>query len=666
MVHSKQTRAYHTFDRAKKFAKTLCASRSWWRGGALLLALLPLLFPLSHAEAQTASSQPNGFGTEQYKPSRKRSRPNILVIVADDMGSADIGPYGGEVSTPNLDALAKNGITFSNFRTHASCSPSRSMLLSGVDNHLNGFGTMAGRLTGPPAAPQVGKPGYEGFLNNRVVTVASVMRDAGYHTYLAGKWHMGNRDGFRPPQRGFEESYALIGGGFFHYWWPEAVAAIAKLPPNEDTAFDFRENDVPLAALPTDFYSSKTYTDKMIEYIDKHRRRDDKPFFGYLSYTAPHSPLQAPEEYIAKYIDRYKAGWDELRKERFARQKALGLVPRDMELPRLRGNDPAFVSWASLSPEQQAIDARKMAVYAAMIDYMDMSIGRLIAHLKRIGEYENTLIVFMSDNGPEANNLSAVFEPVFHQAGIPIDNSVNNLGKFSSYISPAPGFALASDLPSFGAKASVTEGGVRNNFIVSYPAEIKSNRRTTAFATVLDIMPTLLSYARTQYPYFYNGQVLHPLDGSSMRQLWEGETASVHSPNEPIGLELFGTVNKALFQGNWKLLCQGDAPWGAGRAETWKLFNLNNDRNEAIDLSLYYPERLNQMVSLYQQYQTRVGYVSATTGLNTCGIRTAAGVEFERPVTLRDTGGRRLRTSNALEEMLGRPLTLLDLFRDDF
>jgi arylsulfatase len=403
----------------------------------------------------------------------------------------------------------------------------------------------------------------------------------------------------------------------------------------------------------------------MIEYIDKHKG-DNKPFFGFLSYTAPHSPLQAPDDYIAKYADRYQAGWDELRKERLARQKALRLVPQDMELPPLRGNDPAFVPWANVPAAQQAIDAKKMAVYAAMIDFMDMSIGRLVQHLKDIGEYENTLIIFMSDNGPEANNLSAQFEPLIKNAGIPLDNSLDNIGRFSSYVSPAPGFALASDLPSFGAKSSVTEGGVRNNFILSYPAVIKGKRRTGAFATVLDVVPTLLSYAQVQYPASFNGQTLHPLNGSSMRQLLEGTSAKVHSADEPIGYEVFGTVNKALYQGRWKLECVGDAPWGAGRAETWKLFDLRTDRNQANDLSLVYPERLNRMVELYQQYQTRVGYVSATTGVNNCGIRTAAGFQFEHPLTLQDLRIRRLTTAQSLVEMLGRPLTLRDVFSDDF
>jgi arylsulfatase A-like enzyme len=579
-------------------------------------------------------------------------QPNILVIVADDMGSADIGPYGGEVSTPTLDSLANNGLLFTNFHTNASCSPTRSMLLSGVDNHLNGFGTMAGRLSGPPAAPQVGKPGYEGYLNNSVVTIANVMQGVGYHTYMTGKWHMGSKDGYRPAQRGFEESYALMGGGFIHYQWDE----MAKAPVSEDTVFDFRENDVAMAKWPADFYSSKNFTDKMIEYIDKNQD-DGKPFFGYLAYTAPHSPLQAPEEYVAKYLDKYTAGWNELRHARFLKQKEMGLLRAGVKEPPIRG--AGFTPWKDNPADQRQIDAKKMAVYAAMIDYMDMSIGRVVQHLKDIGQYENTIIVFMSDNGPEANNLSQVFTPVLQGAGIPIDNSAANIGAKSSYVSPAPGFALTSDMPSFGAKASVAEGGIRNNFIVSYPGVIPSNRRTAAFTSVLDVFPTLISYAQAAYPTTYNGNAILPLNGKSMRGLWEDRRALVHKADEAVGIEVFGSVNRSMFMGPWKILCLGDAPWGAGKAQPWKLFNMKHDKPEMHDLSAQYPDVLSDMVSQFHQYQANVGFVAATTGDGACGDAPSTPATAARNKAA-DAAG-----PSSAEELLGRPLTLEDVFSDD-
>jgi len=593
----------------------------------------------------------SGLGTAAQAAAE---RPNILLIVADDMGSADIGPYGGEVSTPTLDSLANNGVLFTNFHTNASCSPTRSMLLSGVDNHLNGFGTMAGRLNGPPAAPQVGKPGYEGYLNDRVVTVSSLLQDAGYHTYMTGKWHLGSKDGYRPAQRGFEESYALIGGGYLHYQWDE----MSKAPQSEDTTFDFRENDAAIDKWPVDFYSSKNFTDKMLEYIDKHHD-DKKPFFGYMAYTAPHSPLQAPEEYVAKYLDKYAKGWDKLRTQRFHSQKEMGLVPKSMKQPPIRG--AGFTSWKDNPKEQKPIDAKKMAVYAAMIDYLDMSIGRVVQHLKDIGEYENTIIVFMSDNGPEANNLSQQFTPALIAAGVPIDNSLANIGNKSSYVSPAPGFAISSNMPSFGAKASVAEGGVRNNFIVSYPGVVGGNRRIITFASVLDVLPTFLDYAKVTYPTSFNGKPILPLNGHSMRAVWEGQESSVHPANEGVGLELFGSVNRSMFMGNWKILCLGDAPWGVGKAQPWQLFNMKSDEAEMHDLSGKYPNRLNQMVASYQQYAADVGFVPALTGDGACGDKPI----YAAPPTAQGKSSKPAGEPT-VSEILGRPVTLEDVFSDDF
>lgn len=554
-----------------------------WKMGVTLAATLGLLA----TDALAAAKPP---------------RPNILLIVADDMGSSDIGPYGGDVSTPTLDSLAHDGVTFTNFHTNATCSPTRSMLLSGVDNHLNGFGTMAGRLKNPPAANQVGKPGYEGYLNDKVVTIADLLRGNGYHTYMSGKWHMGgldkNGNPIRPYQRGFEESFALIPGGDNHY----VFAGSQNIPPSDELAQEYRENDV-LVDRPADFYSTRNFTDKMIEYIDKNKA-DKKPFFGFLAYTAPHSPLQAPQEYIAKYLGKYDAGWDALRHDRFERQKAMGLIPANLPEPPRWSHIPA---WTDSTPEQQAIDAKKMAVYAAMIDYMDMSIGRVVNHLKETGQYENTLIVFMSDNGPEGNNLMGSLEPLLEPAGF--DNSLENIGNGSSSVSPAPGFAMVSNAAAFGAKASVAEGGIRNNFIASFPNGIEGGRRITSFASVLDVVPTLLNYAKAKYPDSFNGKPILPLNGRSMREVWAGRKDATHWVGEPIGVEIFGTVNKALFQDHYKILRLGDAPWGMGYAEQWKLFDLTTDPTEMIDLSADEPQRLNQMKRLYKRYEERVGFV---------------------------------------------------------
>lgn len=594
-----------------------------------------------------------GLGLSGITESMAATKPNVLIILADDMGSADIGPYGGEIKTPVLDSLAKSGTTFTNFHTNATCSPTRSMLLSGVDNHLNGLGTMASRLKLPAGADQVGKPGYEGHLNDRVVTIANLMQQAGYHTYQSGKWHLGGDDGYRPAQRGFEESYALINGDYNHYYWE----TLAKAPAIEDADFAFRENDTELKSWPKDFYSTKNYTAKMIEYIDKNSG-DGKPFFGYLAYQAPHSPLQAPDEYIAKYADAYKKGWDKLRADRFARQKKLGLVPKNMKLPPLQGGT-GFVPWENLSPEDQAIAARKMAVYAAMIDYMDESIGKLLQHLKDIGEYDNTLIVFMSDNGPEANDLAKRrYIPIFTGAGIIQNNAVDNIGRPDSWVSPAPGFALASALPSYGAKASVGEGGIRNNLIISYPgATGKVGGRTNALSSVLDIVPTILDYAEVTYPSTFNGKSILPLNGSSMRSVLDGTSPRVHEPDETISMEIFGSVNRAMFKGDWKILCLGDQPWGTGVTQPWKLYNLKQDRTEQNDVSARYPARFKSMLAEYKQYEEDIGFVSETTSKGACanGSTTAtAAARSARDAAFGEAGSEPV------------PTTIRDIFSDDF
>ena len=536
-------------------------------------------------------------------------RPNILIVMADDMGASDIGAYGGEVETPTLDTLAQNGLQFTNFHTAPSCSPTRVMLLSGVDNHRSGFGTMAGRLPNPPAANQRGKPGYEGFMNDKVVTVADLLRESGYHTYMSGKWHMGKEDGYRPAQRGFEQSFALIPGGANHFIFD----GIDKLPPSDELETDYRENDVKVT-LPADFYSTTYYTDKIIEYIDK-PRDDGQPFFGLVTYTAPHSPLQAPQEYINKYMDKYTSGWDTLRAQRFERQKALGLIPANMELPPRWSNVPA---WDTQPEADRAIDAKKMAVYAGMIDYMDVSIGRIVERLKAKGEYDNTIIIFMSDNGPEANNLAGQLSSLLEPAGF--DNSLANIGNGSSYVSPATGFAMVSNSPYYAAKSSIAEGGIRNNFIVSYPkGGITGARRTAAFTSVLDIMPTLLDYTNVTYPATHNGKTILSLDGRSMRTLWEGGVDSPYATDsKAVGVELFGTANKALYQDDWKLRRLGDKSWGpvattAGllNAEPWRLYNIKDDPFEQNDVAATYPQQLSNMIALYTAYEERVGFVPA-------------------------------------------------------
>ncbi|MEC4984425.1 MAG: arylsulfatase [Oscillatoria sp. PMC 1068.18] len=535
-------------------------------------------------------------GAEAQERRGSGGRPNIVMIVADDMGYSDLGSYGSEIPTPNLDALAKESMTFTNFHTAPACSPTRSMLLTGVDNHLAGLGTMDHRI----ATSQQGRQGYEGYLSSRVVTVASLLKDAGYHTYMTGKWHLGEGEGQRPHERGFENTFVMLEGGGNHY---NTYGFSGHKPINT-----YMKNGQKLAKLPEGFYSTKTYTDEMIGFIED-KRQDDKPFFAYLAYTAPHAPFQAPQEYIDKHMGKYDAGWDVIRAQRFEKQKELGLIPEYLDLPPRWSMVPA---WNSLSAEERRIEAKKMAIYAAMIDYMDETVGRFIEYLKETGEYENTIIIFFSDNGGSDHDKAAEVKDWLDEIGF--DNSYENMGNGNSFVSFGHGWAQVITTPHWAAKSTQAEGGLRAAFFAAFPGVIQPGGRSDGFSSVLDMTPTLLEYAGVRHPgSTYNGKEIYPLQGKSMRPLLEGWAERIYGENEPIAFELYGTVNKALYMGDWKILKLGDRPWGQGANEPWKLFNLRSDPRELVDLSQEYPLLLERMVSYYEQYERDVGFVPALT-----------------------------------------------------
>ncbi len=523
-------------------------------------------------------------------------QPNILFLVVDDMGYSDIGPFGSEIETPKLDALSDGGMTFTNFHTSGSCSPSRSMMLTGVDNHRNGLGTMDHRIGNTPT--QQGHPGYIGDLNDQVVTIATLLRDVGYHTYQAGKWHLGASEEGLPAARGFEKNFTMVPGGGSHYDMQEYWVTPRKARYNE--------NGTDLEALPEDFYSTKTFTDKAMEYIEADRA-DGQPFFAYVAYTAPHAPIQAPDEYIEKYMGRYDAGWDALREERFNRLKEMGLVPDYLEMPPRWEEIPA---WDELSPQDQQYEAKRMAIYAAMVDYIDFTVGRWVDYLKEIDAYENTIIVFISDNGADEHDNIGTGNFSWTEAE-GYDNSYENVGRGTSFQSLAAGWAQVSATPFYGAKGVMTEGGIRGPLIVHYPNGIAPGTHTDAFASVLDLTPTWVDYAGAEAPNGeYNGREVFPFDGRSMRTLWDGTATDVYGPEDPIGFELYGTINKALFMGDWKILRVGDRPWGKGFNEAWELYNLRIDPRELVDLADLYPAQLVKMVAAYEAYEADVQVIS--------------------------------------------------------
>ncbi len=523
-----------------------------------------------------------GAGSFCNQPEERKlaeAKPNILLIVADDMGFSDIGSFGGNINTPVLDELGKQGMLFSNFHVLPTCSPTRSALLTGNDNHVAGFGIM-GEMDYPALHDQQ-LPGYSAALSKEVVTIPEVLRTVGYHTYMVGKWHLGDNAGQDPFDRGFEQTFILGTGGGSHWNDRRPLA-----PPQK---MDYTRNGTGIEP-PEDFYSSRNYTDSLIRFIENDRA-DRKPFFAFLSYTAVHDPLHAPKEYIDRYKGKFDKGWDTLWAERLNNLKALGVVPKDVRsLP-----NPSVHKWNELTPEHKAEYARDMEVYAGMLEYMDMSIGRLFEYLKKAGLYENTMIIFMSDNG--ANGAMATSYPGNEDGEYlkTFDNSMANRGLKGSYVEMGPGWAWASSAPFRYFKTFTTEGGIRAPLMVRMPGEGNGGKWNHNFIHVTDIMPTLLEMTGAVYPEQYNGKPIHPLIGKSMMPTLKVDTVNIH-PDDGMGYELFEM--KAYIKGNWKIL-RLPVPMGTG---SWELYDISKDPGETTDLSSKFPGIKEQLIFAWGEY----------------------------------------------------------------
>ena len=526
-----------------------------------------------------ACTEPASTGNSAPGPAD--SRPNVLLILADDLGYSDLGVFGSEIDTPNLDALAGAGRLLTNFHVSPTCSPTRAMLLSGADAHRAGLGTMNGLWS----EEQKGKPGYEGFLNKQVVTFVRLLKESGYHTYMSGKWQLGYEEGYYPLDRGFERAFWLKYGGASHF---SDMRGILK----RDAVAYWAEDRERLETLPDDFYTSVYFTDKLIEYIDANRA-DGKPFFAYAAYTAPHWPLQAPAEYIEKYEGVYAGGYDAVRNQRIERMRAAGLIEAG-QVPAPR--HPEWPAWEELTDEQRKLEVRRMQLYAAMVDALDYNIGRLVQYLKDVGEYDNTFIMFFSDNGAEGNNPHDLgTNPVWVPANF--DNSYENMGKSGSYVSTGPGWAHVSNTPFHMYKGFPTQGGLVSPAIAVFPGKIKAGTRSDAFITVLDVAPTLLQLANAAHPApAFQGRRVHSLSGRSFYSHLLHRQAAVHAPEYVYGLELFN--RRMIRQGDWKLLWN-NKPWGNS---AWSLYNLAEDVGEQQDLAQSRPDKLNEMLQLWEQY----------------------------------------------------------------
>ena len=521
------------------------------------------------------------------------NRPNIVLIVADDLGWSDLGSFGGEIHTPNLDNLAFSGLRLTNFYVAPTCSPTRSMLLSGTDNHLAGLGNMEEEL-GPN---QRGRPGYEGYLNRDVISFATLLQEAGYRTMMSGKWHLGASLELGPESRGFDDAFVIANGISNHF----RQERIVGFKVDEITKAPYRENGISVD-LKEPFYSSELYTDKIIQYIEKHRKDNkfkNNPFFAYAAYSAPHWPLQAPDYYIKKYEDNYHAGYRAIKSRRLENMKKMGLIREGLNPEESN----LWPKWSQLDENTKQEEAKKMAVYAAMVEALDFHIGRLVDFLDKSELLNNTVIIFLSDNGAEGNDPGVILE---NARWIPknFDNSIENMGRANSHISYGPRWAEVSAAPFKDFKAFPSEGGIISPAFITYPGFKRQGRIDGAFSTVMDIAPTLLDIANIDYPKnTYKGMKVHPLKGRSMIDFLMERKNKIHSNQYVMGWELFN--RGAIRQGIWKIVFI-EKPHGDGE---WSLYNLKEDPLEQNNLADINKDKLKEMMLLWYEYKENNGVI---------------------------------------------------------
>ncbi|GAD99183.1 hypothetical protein NECHADRAFT_33781 [Paecilomyces variotii No. 5] len=561
-------------------------------------------------------------------------RPNFLVIVADDLGFSDCGCFGSEIQTPHIDALASQAgsVRFTEFHVAAACSPTRSMLMTGTDHHIAGLGQLHEFTRSSPA--HRGKPGHEGYLNESVVALPELLQDGGYLTMMSGKWHLGLLREHQPVSRGFAKSFALLPGCANHYGFePEYENSETEPDKFFETATRalHAEDGRFVDALPDDWYSSDGYVSKLLSYLsDRTEDEKSKPFFAYLPFSAPHWPLQAPAENVKKYAGLYKDGPEALRQRRLRRLKELGLVAPDVKPHPVVTVPGEIEEWGNLDEDVRQHSARAMEVYAGMVDRMDWNIGRVINYLKASGEYDNTFILFMSDNGAEGASYEAMplkGESIMEHIAKYYNNSLENIGRKDSFVWYGSHWAQAATAPSRLYKMFSTEGGCRvplvvkpalNRDILLSSSSLPQAKVTDAFCTVMDIVPTILELAGLEHPGSdYKGQKIAALRGRSwtsfLSRLLSTEGSSItasnatnpmiHSADYVAGFEIAGSG--ALRRGDWKITFV-PAPRGPQR---WELFNIKKDPGETTDLREKEPEIFEALLKCWNAYREEVGVV---------------------------------------------------------
>lgn len=502
---------------------------------------------------------------------RAQQRPNIVLILADDMGYSDLGCFGSEIQTPNLDKMAKEGIKMTNFYNASRCCPSRASLLTGLYPHQAGVGDMMNKRP---------FPAYQGFLNRTSVTLAELLKGAGYGTYMAGKWHVGQEKENWPLQRGFQRYYGLIDGANSYF-------ENRPYRPNQTLTIVLdNEAIVP----PKDYYSSDAYTDYAMTFIGDHlKTKKENPFFLYLAFQAPHWPLHAKPQDIAKYRGKYMEGWDAVRRKRFEKQQQLGLLPPTTKLSPM---DTALRKWNDCSWEEKVKWDEKMAVYAAMVDELDQNVGRLVDYLQSKGQLENTVFIFLSDNGASNETIT--------NTGFTADIRAANEFPAShprSFTAYGIEGAAVSNTPFKKFKHWEFEGGNATGFIAYGPKFLPQGKQFDLPAHLIDIMPTLAQWSGANYPKNYAGNTIKPMEGSSLLPLWTEQQKDI---DREICFEHEG--NKAVRKGKWKLV-------SSYPENRWYLYDVEKDRSETADLSAAFPKIYGEMVQTYENWAKRVGVI---------------------------------------------------------
>jgi arylsulfatase len=538
--------------------------------------LLLLLSGCAEPEtAQPPTSEPPLAAVPATPP-----RPNILLIVADDLGFTDLGAFGSEIPTPNLDRLAFGGLRLTSFHTGPACQETRAMLMSGR-------GSVSAIEQRPP------RPAGEraNALRPDIATLPELLRDAGYATYMSGKWDLGLTAESTPHARGFERSFALL----------EASSSHFAEPFWDETSY-YQEDDQPVPALPGDFYSTTYYTDKLLEYLAAHD--GVRPWFGYLAYTAPHWPLQVPEDWLDRHAGRYDAGYDALREARFTASKAAGVMPKGADLKTFK---PVAAPWSTLPEEHQRRYARTQEIYAAMVELMDQQIGRVIDELADSGQLDNTFIVFMSDHGASATELGVAgisdhLPPHFARLMETRNNAYENFGRPGSFIDHGRGFGEAATAPLKHFKGTVSEGGIRAAAFAHYPPLIQRPKVDGTFMTVMDLLPTFLQLAGTRHPgnTVYNGREVQDIRGRSLVPYLSGRSVTVHGSENAAGWHA-RTVG-AIIKGRYKLTDQyPPGTWIPPEERTWRLYDLVADPGETRDISKNFPDRVASLKAKWEQ-----------------------------------------------------------------